>query len=189
MRGETIVVFGISGVGKTSSCLAFVAENPEHLHLSASELLRSAAAADPALLRIAPADRILENQRLLPDALQARREGQWHRPVLIDAHSVVDNDRELVRVPVEVIRSLDPDGLLLLEEAPEIIAARRSELGSRRPARSIDQIVHEAEVARQAVLDYAKYLELPLEVIDMGGKAPLTFEGAVAALKNRIRKP
>lgn len=188
MRGETIVVFGISGVGKTSSCLAFVARNPEHLHLSASELLRSAAAADPALLRIAPADRILENQKLLPGALRARRDGQWHRPVLIDAHSVVDNDHELVRVPVEVIRSLEPDGLLLLEMPPEIIAARRSEPGSRRPARSIAQIVHEAEVARQAVLEYAEHLELPLELIDASGQGPLTFGEAVAALKRRIRK-
>jgi adenylate kinase len=153
MRGETIVVFGISGAGKTSSCLTFVKGNPEYLHLSASELLRGAAAADPASLRISPADQILENQKLLPSALRARREGQWHRPVLIDAHSVIDNDRELVRIPVEVIRSLDPDGLLLMEAAPEIIAARRSEPGSRRPARSIDQIVREAEVARQAVLE------------------------------------
>lgn len=186
MRGETIVVFGVSGVGKTSSCRAFVARHPEYLHLSASELLRSAATVNPATLRTAPSDQILANQRLLPGALRARREGQWERPVLIDAHSVIDNDKEIVRIPVEVIQSLVPDGMVLLETAPEIVAARRSVPGSRRPRRSVSQIAHEAEVARQAVLGYASSLEVPLEIADLRAGDALIFEEKVAALKKRI---
>jgi adenylate kinase len=186
MRGNTILVFGISGVGKTTSCRLLVQRHSTYLYMSASELLRDATALDTGQLRTSAAGRILQNQSLLGAALRARREGHWDRPVLIDAHSVIDNDLELVVIPVGVIASLEPDGLILLEASPKTIAMRRAQDGSRRPQRSIEDLAIESEVAREAVVTYSRELHLPLEIgfVDEGFR----LEGLVDVVTRQIRR-
>lgn len=155
-------MFGISGVGKTSACRDYTSRHPGVLFVSASTLLKAAKHASGEALRTAPAPEIVDNQTLLSAALDAFRRGREHLPVLIDAHGIIDNDRELVRIPVEAIRGLKPDRLILLESPAESIVARRKNDFRARPKRNMNEIAVELAAERAAVTDYAAALKLPL---------------------------
>ena len=83
-------------------------------------------------------------------------------PLLIDAHGVIDNDRELVRVPVSAVRPLRPDLLVLLQASPVQIAARRVQDLRVRPSRSIEEIAHEIQAEYETVQGYATELGIEL---------------------------
>src|SRR3546814_2109434 len=135
MAGRCTVVFGVSGVGKTSAWQAYAATHPGTLFLSASDLLKAARHSSAEALRTATSDDIIENQALLGPALAASRAGREDSPSLVGAHGVIDNDRELVRVRVSAVAALGPDRLILLEAPTEEVAARRASADSLRPVR------------------------------------------------------
>jgi adenylate kinase len=95
-RFGTVVVFGISGVGKSTACASYVLRHPTVLHTSAGALLQEAKNIESSALRIQDPQTILQNQNLLGDALTRFRLGREGADLLIDAHSVIDNDHELV---------------------------------------------------------------------------------------------
>jgi adenylate kinase len=161
------LVFGVPGVGKTTACQAYVGRHPETLFISASSLLKAAHQTSGEALRTAGAAEIVSNQQLLGAALAAFRKGREDRPVLIDAHAVIDNDQELVRVPVETIGSLVPDRLILLEAAACTVAQRRLADLRRRPVRNLKLISDELAAERATVESYAEALGLTLLVADV----------------------
>lgn len=160
MPGWCTLVFGVSGVGKTSACQAYVTTHPEVLFVSASELLKAARRTSAEALRTEPTEKIIENQAMLGPALATFRAGRENGPIIIDAHAVIDNDRELVRVPVSAIATLAPNQLILLEASPEEVAARRASAKRRRPVRNLDEIAKEIAAEREAVASYAAALRL-----------------------------
>lgn len=161
-RGSTILVFGVSGVGKTSSCEDYVRQHPEWLYLRASALLSTATGETPETLRTQTAGAIRSNQNLLGRALSAARADQQYRPVLLDAHAVIDNDKTLVEVPIAVVSDLGADGMILLEATPEDIALRRSRGLRPRPTRSIEELGREIAAESRIVDAYARKLNIPL---------------------------
>ena len=156
-----IVVFGISGVGKTSACKAYVAEHPEFLHLSAGELIRQETSLSEEQLRTASAPEILAHQRLLGDALERRLAGR-DNDFIIEAHSLIDNGQETVPVSVQTVRSVRPTGLILLEATPKEIEKRRRSDGRNRPARSQAELALQIKAARELVEGYSKSLRVPM---------------------------
>lgn len=184
MTAHLILVFGISGVGKTQACKSFVQRNPEYLYFRASDLLSAATSTEVEELRTASADQILGNQSVLAKILKIKRQGQWEKPVLVDAHSVIYNDRELVKIPIDVIRQISPDGLILLEASPELVAERRAKDGRKRPLRSLSELDLEAKIARQAVSEYAAVLRLPLEVATVDDN--FLIDGSLETITRRI---
>ncbi|BCP52691.1 hypothetical protein K32_13080 [Kaistia sp. 32K] len=106
---------------------------------------------------------ILARQMGLKAALDERTRGRSEPIVVLDAHSVVDNDRELVAVPVGVVRALAPTALVLLEAPISAVVSRRTS-EERRPSRSEEAIFTEMATARSVVADYALKLRLPLAV-------------------------
>jgi adenylate kinase len=180
-------VFGISGVGKTSACETFIARHPEWLYVRASALMSEALTATPEALRTASAERITANQAVLGDRLHARRADQLDRPILVDVHGVIDNDRELVRVPLATVASLDPDGLILLEAPAHVVAARRQGDARARPRRTVPELIHEIAAEHEAVRAFAEALRLPLESASVSDDFRL--DASVARLLTRIRQP
>ncbi|VWX50863.1 AAA family ATPase [Novosphingobium sp. 9U] len=160
-RGLCILVFGVSGVGKTSSCTDYVARHPEWLYLRASALLSDATGESAEALRTSSEDAILRNQRLLGVALKRARAGREASPVLIDAHAVIDNDRDLVTVPVDAVASLYADGIVLLELSATMLAARRAGSDRLRPTRSAYSLDRESRLESAAVRSYATALGIP----------------------------
>ena len=139
MTGACILVFGVSGVGKSRACSDYVDRNPEWLHLRAGELLSRLTGESPENLRTALDEEVVANQGLLSLAVTRARAGREHRPVLVDCHAVIDNDDGLVVVPAGTVVALAPDGLILLEhDAAEVSMRRIIDLRvrpSREPAR------------------------------------------------------
>ena len=161
-RGPCILVFGVSGVGKTLSCQDYVARHPEWLHLRASTLLSEATGKTAEALRKSSDQAIRDNQRLLSEALDRARTGREASPVLIDGHAVIDNDVDLVPVPLEAVAALRADGFILLEVPVETLAARRADANRTRPLRSYAGLAREVRMERETVRSYAALLDIPL---------------------------
>lgn len=159
-----VLVFGISGVGKSTACASYVARHPSVLHTSAGALLQAAKNIDSALLRTDVAGNIAQNQNLLGEALRRFRLGRETSDILIDAHSVIDNDHELVEVPVDAVRAMNPNGLVLLEAPPELVIERRRSDVRLRPSRTAEELQFQMGVARRVCESYAGELSLPLEI-------------------------
>lgn len=166
--GSCILVFGVSGVGKTTACSDYVARHPHVLFVSASALLKIAKAASSEELRTATRGQIIDNQNLLPSALERYRLGRRDHPILLDAHAVIDNDRSLIEVPVSVIAALNPTKLVLLEAAPAEIAARRAASPRPRPIRDLQAIARELAAERAVVEAYGVQLGLGVAVVTVG---------------------
>jgi adenylate kinase len=154
-------LFGISGVGKSYLSAKLVRQFPDLLHLQASQLLRTAHASSGETLRTANADTIAQNQIALGDAFNSARKGQEHKSVILDAHSVIDNDKGLVAIHVDAIRPLSLTHILFVSATPEVIIQRRAGDDRARPVRSLQQIAEYQEKALLVSLQYSRDLEVP----------------------------
>lgn len=165
-RAPLIMIFGISGVGKTTACLAYVSTHPRYLYGRASAILQKAHGIPIEVLRTETASSVIENQAVLPPAVMVLRRAEPSKTMLLDSHAVIDNDAVIVEVPLDIVTALEPDGFILLEADSATIKQRRDEASRPRPQRSVAQIDDEAQAERKAVVSYAKALDKPL-VIDV----------------------
>lgn len=164
IKGRCNLIFGVSGVGKTHSCRDFIARHPHYLFTSASTLLSEAKEMSGEQLRTASPKEIGNNQFLLVEAFLRFRKEKIEWPVLMDAHAVIDNDSELVPIPIEIIKGLQPDLLILLEASAHEVASRRSADKRKRPARDISWIEREILEEHAAVMGYSTALGVEMRV-------------------------
>ncbi|WP_164523271.1 AAA family ATPase [Sphingomonas koreensis] len=184
---STILVFGVSGVGKTVSCEDYVSRHPEWLYLRASALLAEITGETPESLRTETAGSIKSNQNLLGEALRAARAKQGQRSILLDAHAIIDNDKALVEVPLEAVADLGADAMILLEASAQDLAQRRAQAHRRRPARSIDQLTREIAAESQTVAGYARKLKIPLASAIVG--ASFSLDPIIDKLAPKLAQP
>lgn len=185
--GSVIAVFGLSGVGKSHMIGKFVRGHPHFLHAQASQLIKSALG-DRSLgaerLRTAAANDILKNQELLVEAFGEVRRNAKETPIIFDGHSVIYNDAELVRIPVEVVRRIEPALLIFLRAEPAEISTRRAlDPAKKRPARTHEQLMHEQSIALEMCEDYATTLQVPLAVFHTSDEAG--FANAIRGLSQQ----
>lgn len=155
-------------MGKTTTARSFIQSHPAAHHLSASALLKEAHNQDGEELRTAEKGRLVSNQGVLRDQLDAEASRLGAKLVLLDAHSVVDNDNGLVEIPVDVISSLDPDLLLFLHAPVELISQRRKDDSRPRPHRSIEELERHQRSALTVCERYREQLGTPLIVLQSG---------------------
>lgn len=160
-----IMVFGISGVGKTTACEAFVKSNPIYFYDRASAIMQRAHRTVTEALRTTDSESIRSNQGVLPSAVMALREAFPYKIMLLDCHAIIDNDKGLVEVPPETIKDLKPDGFILLEADAAVVKQRRENAERVRPNRTVDQIEAEQIAERRTVRSYVNNLHIPL-IID-----------------------
>src|SRR5258705_10790450 len=111
--GVTILVCGISGVGKTSLIQSSTKDFPNALRWRASDIIAQAREmSDPERLRLLPPLELLRSQELLVEGFRAHRELFPSELVILDAHSVIDTDEGFFQVPVEVVSRLSPSGIV-----------------------------------------------------------------------------
>jgi adenylate kinase len=161
-----IIVFGVSGVGKTTLCRDFAARHPEFLHLTASTLIRHSLRTTAEVLRCSSRDEILQNQLILRRALEGELKTQRASKCLLDGQCVIDNGREVIVLPSGLISPLRPSGLLLLEEKPEKIFERREADCYRRPLRTVSELSEQIKINRSTVSDYSDALRIPFRVVE-----------------------
>lgn len=156
-----VAIFGISGVGKTTACKSFIRRNPTFGYISASEVLRKAGGLSIEQLRRQSKQEILENQRLLADKLPDEISKIGAAYLLLDAQNVVDNGVELVEIPVAILETLAPCGIILLEADPADVYQRRKSDVRARPVRTPEEIAHQMSLIRLVTDSYAKKLGIP----------------------------
>ncbi len=171
MVRELSILFGLSGVGKTTMGRRITDRDACIAHLSASDLLRAAHAQTGEELRTAQKDRLVANQEVLGEALN-----RWDFPmgthhILLDAHSVVDNDRVLVEIPVQVIASLAPSRLVFITDEPAAIVARRASDKRQRPARTTEELHYHQERSLAVCIEFSEALSVPLSILKAGDLA------------------
>ncbi|MCW2339161.1 adenylate kinase [Sphingobium sp. B2D3A] len=184
-KGPVIAILGLSGSGKSYLGRSIVRARPEYLRLSAGGLLRRSFHTTGEKLRTAEGGDVRENQTELVGALAEARVGQWERPVLLEAHSFIDNDRELVDVPVEVMASLELAGIILVDVPAEQIATRRNTDKRKRPQRSLAELKRQCVRSKSLANGYASDLGIPLVAVNSGEKErALAFLDALEALQS-----
>lgn len=164
--GSVVGLFGVSGVGKTWLASKILEASPEVLHLQASALLRRAHGVDGETLRTATRDDLHSNQSMLATAVAKARLGREAKPVLIDAHSVIDNDIELVEVPFEAIAPIGIAHYLFLAADPEVIVQRRFGAERSRPARAAAVLATHQLRAADVCQTYASRSGQPFTLLD-----------------------
>jgi adenylate kinase len=162
-------VFGISGVGKSTIIEQFARGNSNWRVLNVSKLLSESEQLESEQLRTSSRKRIEENQFELAELVRALRIQEPNKNWLLDAHSVIDNDSELVSVPVDAVVRLAPTDLVFIFDEPiQIQLRRRGDQFRRRPKRSIEQIAEEQDLARRNSLLYSHALGLTLREVCAG---------------------
>ncbi|WP_455988482.1 AAA family ATPase [Methylorubrum extorquens] len=163
--GPLIVLFGISGAGKSYLSRKISTCRPDILCLSAGVLLKDALAEDPEQLRTANRDVILSNQMILADAVRTARHNRWEDTVLLEAHSVIDNDRELIEVPFDAMRAIQIAGIILIEERVSEIMRRRDADMRFRPARGLRELEDQQQLSDAVAYKYADAVSAPIQKI------------------------
>lgn len=159
-------LFGISGVGKSHLGRRIAAARPDVLHLVASALLKDAHQATGEALRTASADAVTSNQNVLADMVNQVATRRPHDAIVLDAHSVIDNDAGLVPVPYEAIEPIGLSAFLFLRDDPAAIVERRRDPSRRRPNRSVAELATQQELAQKLCADYARLSKGKFAVLD-----------------------
>lgn len=167
---RTILVFGISGVGKSWLCRQ-AAASLGFRHVSGSELIR--AEKERVTSQIVSADqlrtdRVVDNQELLLAGLRAY-EAQDDRSILFDGHNVVDTNDGLVRIPFEVIAELRPAAIVMIVDAPDAIVLRRlTDTTRARPDRNAQELSTYQDLCLELAQAHAEALAVPMTPISSG---------------------
>ncbi|MBA9068734.1 adenylate kinase [Methylobacterium sp. RAS18] len=165
MNMSTFLVFGISGVGKTTRCANFCAKHTNFLHIQASKILQQSRNSTSETLRTSPKYKIEENQSILVTKFLEIRNQNLEKSFLIDAHCVIDSDREYIYIPPHVFSGFLPDRFFVLESDPKSIALQRNADPRQRPNRAPDELDEYQTVASNYAKFIASELKKPLKIL------------------------
>lgn len=160
---KLLIVFGVSGVGKTTACAEFAVRHENVEHLSASQLLgleRSSAI-------VRSEEEALYDQDKLVELVLNARAVTAAKVLLLDAHSVFFVGGRQLIVPARVIASMEPTGLIFVKADPEVIVGRRSGRGDRGAYAPDTMAMEQLQlVALRAVEEYSRIISCPISIVD-----------------------
>ncbi|GCE90267.1 AAA family ATPase [Acetobacter sp. DmW_136] len=160
---KRIMVFGVSGIGKTTACKAYVSKNPMAIYLSMGTLMQEIKQDTGERLRLRGVDKIKADQHLLGEVLDKKLSVGSFEVALLDAHSVIDNGHELVTVPVEAVALLQPNAIISLTASASDVLARRTGDTRVRPLRKVEDIEKQIKESNHMAKSYSERLSLPFE--------------------------
>jgi adenylate kinase len=161
-------MFGISGVGKTYMAHAACRKFPSLIHAEAGALLSVELSKSREELRTSSKGSIESNQRRLISAIQDLRSRFPAQPMLFDGHIFIDNGRELVPVPLEIFKDIDPTVFIwIYDDAEEILKRRRTDPRSR-PLLSTIEIDRQQQFGRDLCTSYASSLKIDFAEVRSG---------------------
>ncbi len=161
-----IFVSGIHGVGKTFFC-NMVKKELGIKSFSASQLItekRKKGFSNDKMVSDIDA-----NQSLLLEALEELRDSE--EEFILDGHfCLLNNQGEIIRIPLETYFLLKPNAIVLLTERAEIISKRRLKRDG------IEQKISEIKAFQEAEKIYAQQIaeKLKIPIIISGGADDLT---------------
>jgi adenylate kinase len=161
---RTVIVCGISGVGKTHLIRSVLAQLPNAVTWSASEIIGEARGnTNPEYLHTLPTDELARSQEMLVRSFAQRREEARTPLILLDAHCVLDTDGGIFEIETQVMRRLAPEAFVHVEDhVGRILERRAQDTQRRRPARSLEQLQQYQDRSRQVCRQYEAALRRPM---------------------------
>ena len=157
-----LVVFGISGVGKSTSISHFIQKKTNWTHIQAGSLIKSFKGDVPYdELRITSKEKILDNQKKMVHAFWRNIENVQTPGIIFDGHSVIYNDSEIIKIPFEIIAELKPNKIIFMSGSAEQILERRSKDFRKRPLLDLQEISCQQKVSKGQAIDIASKLSIP----------------------------
>ena len=147
---------------------AVIGQDPTVAHVSASDLLKVDHAQTGEELRTAQRELLVSNQSVLASTLMAWPFPSGTRHVLLDAHSVIDNDKVLVDIPIDAIASLSPNRLIFLFDEPANIVSRRLSDTRQRPSRTAEELDAHQKRSLEVCELYSERMAIPLIAVQSG---------------------
>jgi adenylate kinase len=181
---DRLIVFGVSGVGKTTACLGYVARHPNYLLLSASSLIAEVTGASLPELQTSSVPELLANQTILQAAVESRLRQSKASNFILDGQCVLDNGHDVVTLSVDAIEPFRPTGLILLEASASDIALRRLSDARQRSIRGVEELSSQLAMNRDAVKNYAMHLAIPF--IFAEAKGAFSLDAPIAALSRSL---
>ncbi len=172
---KLLLIFGLSGVGKSTACAEYVCSHRNVVHFSASSLLKLHR--ETASMR--SLDDVMKDQNLLVDLVRTHRAASAAHLMLLDAHSILIIDEKEFVVPTDVIAALEPNGLIFFEATAEVISQRRISRGDKETKTSIE-VNRLQSAALLATREYSQVLGCPLSIINADYRIDLA--GAISEL-------
>lgn len=159
---KLIIVFGVSGVGKTTACAEYANRNHDVVHFSASGLLRLHR--ETAGTRTI--DEVMQDQHTLVDLVCALRAETRASLMLLDAHSHIVVAGHKIVVPADIIAAMNPIGLIFFKATGDVVFSRRASRGD-----IADLVPQEIERSQENSLrvaqSYATQIPCRLSVVDV----------------------
>lgn len=149
--------------------------HPDLTVVKASDLIRSGLASDNLIVgdisRLASGI-ILRNQQFVADGLN-RIKANNSGKIILDAHNVVFNGKEMVVIPSSIIRLLKPNKMIVITATPETILKQRAlDVGRYRLIQTVDEVASEQDICLRMAREYCEIESLPLRIVATGdGKA------------------
>lgn len=172
---KVVAVLGLSGVGK-SWMISRYAAIANVAHIQASQLMRDARAGREGRpvtsedLRRGP---VLDNQSVLTDAF-AKGLATEARPIIFAGHCLIDVGEQPIEIPVDVIRRLQPSGIVLVHApADEIVRCRESDTSRERPVRTVDALATQQDRCVAICTDHAEQLGIRFVQVRAGDERGL----------------
>ncbi len=159
-----IAILGISGVGK-STLVRGLNIFPSPLHLQASDIIkaeirrRDGLYASSEELRLGP---VISNQDLLVQGVLNACKDET-RLVILDGHAVIFGEGGAIEIPPTVFRTIGCSAVVILEESPKIIRARRlRDVARVRPDLDESELSIQQEISSQSAARIAVELSIPV---------------------------
>jgi adenylate kinase len=177
---RVVALTGVSGVGK-STLLGILSRRLDFLHLQASGLIKKGREALLSQtiahdqLRDADLD---ENQQLLIRGFEASVTDKTPL-VVLDSHTVIEQDGGWFLVGPEVFGALQIDEMIFLRDDPTKIAERRKKDAARgRPSKDGDALATVQMLALENAEKICRVVRIPLKVL-----SPEDVDSVVGALR------
>jgi adenylate kinase len=180
-----ILICGVAGVGKSTLIRRFLARHANASTLSAGAIIAKARSnTDPEFLRSLPSDELTVSQQLLVEGFASLLPTISTGLLLLDAHTVIDCDHGLYRVPISVFEQFKLKGLIHIEADAGTILERRLQDEARiRPPRSLAQLVEYQRLSADCAKQIGDRLGIWVATVDSGDRA--TFERLLLSTRHR----
>lgn len=165
---KIILVFGLSGVGKSTLIHEFLENRNDFIRVSGGSLIDCNKKTEhrDELRTLAPCE-ILENQKQLIKNFSSIKKELCNKHIVFDGHCIIKNGASITEVPVDIIKNLFPNIIIFVEGTAEEIIERRKK-DSTRPNREIEtaaQIEEGILLQKSICSKYSSELGVPLKVI------------------------
>lgn len=167
---SVVAIFGVSGVGKSTLIRRFISDHQDWTHVSAGSLLKNALKAqDRDALALSGKSIIETNQGILVNEFWSEINSTKSNQILFDGHSVVNNGKEIVLVPLQNLREFRFCKIIYVyADAPTILKHRETDSARKRLMLGLREIETEQRLAMSHSQECALQLSIPFVEIESG---------------------